>query len=339
MNSELYESLDIHQRMVRDGPRTASYREALIDAIQPGDVVLDVGAGTGILSMFAAQAGAAKVYAVERTSTAALAKDLVARNGLADRVEVIQGDMRAIELPTQVDVLVSECLGIYAVDENLLGVMLDARDRWLRPGGSVLPAHLKVWLAPVWSETWAGMVEPLGARYGLDLGPLEGPTPDGLQWSADGITPERVRADAQLLWDLDLSRLSAAQARLPYRARAQFSASSRGFVNGLTPWFDVDFGRGITLSTAPGQPVTHWGHYVFALDHNYRVEPGTPIQAELTCLPMHPGYSHHAWSARVGAGSWEHHDSRAPRWTGPQSGSPRTSSANGSRPRGAASEA
>ena len=75
--------------------------------MRPGDVVLDVGAGSGVLSMFAARAGAARVYAVEQTSMAVLAQELVAANGLSDVIEVIQDDVMDIEPPERVDVIVS----------------------------------------------------------------------------------------------------------------------------------------------------------------------------------------------------------------------------------------
>ena len=85
--------------VIRDRVRTGAFQRAIDSVVRPGDVVLDVGAGSGILSMFAARAGAARVYAVERTTVAVLAQDLAAANGLADIVQVIHGDVMDIELP------------------------------------------------------------------------------------------------------------------------------------------------------------------------------------------------------------------------------------------------
>ncbi|MCH9684709.1 MAG: methyltransferase domain-containing protein [Deltaproteobacteria bacterium] len=315
MQTELYESIDMHRMMLTDRIRNQIYRSALFATIRKGDVVLDVGAGSGILSLFAAQAGAAKVYAVERTSTAGLARQLAARNGFGDRIEIIHGDIRDVELPQPVDVLVSEWMGIYAVDENLLALVLEARDRFLRPGGAMVPRRSKVWLAPVWSEERDVALGLLDDVHGLSFQSIAAYPTDDLIWTGSGITPEHLRAAPQVLWDIDLASHAAADARLPFRAQRTFRASGAGLVNGLTPWFDADFGHGLVLSTRPGQPRTHWGHYVLPLSRNNAVVEGTEISAQLTCLPATPGHSHHAWSARVGTGSWEHHDTRTPRTT------------------------
>ena len=85
--------------MIRDRVRTEAFRRAIESVVRPGDVVLDVGAGSGILSLFAARAGAACVYAVERTTVAAVAQGLAAANGVAEIVQVFHGDVMEIELP------------------------------------------------------------------------------------------------------------------------------------------------------------------------------------------------------------------------------------------------
>ena len=107
--------------------------------VRPGDIVLDVGAGSGILSVFAARAGAARVYAVERTTIAVLAQELAAANGVAEIVQVIHGDVMDVELPERVDVIVSEWLGGFGIDEGMLAPVIAARDRWLKPGGVMIP--------------------------------------------------------------------------------------------------------------------------------------------------------------------------------------------------------
>jgi type I protein arginine methyltransferase len=105
----MYAEIEVHRTMVCDRVRTEAFCRAIEEVVRPGDTVLDVGAGTGILSVFAARAGAARVYAVERTAVAALAQELAAANGVADCVHVIHGDVLDLELPERVDVIVSEC--------------------------------------------------------------------------------------------------------------------------------------------------------------------------------------------------------------------------------------
>src|SRR5688572_13080954 len=134
-----YSALFSHRLMVRDSARTEAFRVALEAAVRPGDVVLDVGAGCGILSLFAARAGARRVYAVERTQVARLARDVARLNGFEHVVRVIEAPIEAVILPEPVDVVVSEWLGSIGVDENLLSAVLLARDRWLKPGHRLVP--------------------------------------------------------------------------------------------------------------------------------------------------------------------------------------------------------
>ena len=123
-----YRDLWNHGSMLQDEVRCKAFRDALFEVVTPDSVVLDIGAGTGILSIFAAQAGAEKVYAVERTPVAQAAREIIESNGLSDRITVIQGEMESLELPEKVDVIVSEWLGGYGVDENLLPIVIQARD-------------------------------------------------------------------------------------------------------------------------------------------------------------------------------------------------------------------
>ena len=154
--------------MICDRVRTGAFRRAIDAVVRPGDIVLDVGAGSGILSVFAARAGAARVYAVERTSAAVLARELAAANGVAEIVQVIHGDVTDIELPERVDVIVSEWLGGFGIDEGMLAPVIVARDRWLKPGGVMIPRLVMAWAAMVHDRYLAEMVEFLRDNpYGL----------------------------------------------------------------------------------------------------------------------------------------------------------------------------
>ena len=124
---EAYAQLALHRRMLRDEVRNEAFRRAIAQVVGPGQVVLDMGAGTGILSIFAANAGARTVYAVERTDIVIVAREMVARNGFADRIEVIQADIEEVHLPEQVEVIVSEWMGGLGVDENMLAPLVMAR--------------------------------------------------------------------------------------------------------------------------------------------------------------------------------------------------------------------
>src|SRR5512132_1946794 len=155
----MYAEFEVHRTMIRDRVRTEAFRRAIASVVRPGDIVLDVGAGSGILSMFAARAGAARVYAVERTTVAVLAQELAAANGVAEIVRVIHGEVMDVELPERVDLIVSEWLGGFGIDEGMLVPVIVARDRWLKPGGVMIPYLVTAWAALVHDRYLAETVE------------------------------------------------------------------------------------------------------------------------------------------------------------------------------------
>jgi predicted RNA methylase len=123
-------SLDYHRRMLVDVVRMDAYDRAIRKLVRPGDVVLDVGAGTGILAMLAARAGAARVHAVESMPVAEIARELVASNGLGERVIVHRADLVTMDPVERVDLVVSDFLGPFLTDDAMLPAVA-AAGRWL----------------------------------------------------------------------------------------------------------------------------------------------------------------------------------------------------------------
>ncbi|CAF2153894.1 unnamed protein product [Brassica napus] len=109
--------------------------------------VVDVGCGTGILSIFCAQAGAKRVYAVDASDIAVQAEEVLKANGLSDKVIVLHG--RDVEIEEEADVIVSEWMGYMLLYESMLGSVITARDSWLKPGGLILPSHATLYMAPI----------------------------------------------------------------------------------------------------------------------------------------------------------------------------------------------
>jgi predicted RNA methylase len=110
-------------------------------------IVLDLGSGTGILSMFAVKAGAKHVYAVEKANVWKFSKKIIEENNMQDRITVFNGMIEEIELPSKVDIIVSEWMGYFLVYEAMLDSVLFARDKWLKEGGILLPDKANIYWA------------------------------------------------------------------------------------------------------------------------------------------------------------------------------------------------
>lgn len=134
----------IHVRMLNDRSRTEAYLKAIQEVVMPGDVVLDLGTGTGILAVAAAKRGARRVYAIEATSIGAAADKLFEANGFSDRISLVSGWSTQIALPERVDVMVSEIIGDAPFGERVRDLTWDARRRFLKPDARIIPHSLRV---------------------------------------------------------------------------------------------------------------------------------------------------------------------------------------------------
>ena len=150
--SERYRSLIHYEAMVADEVRTESYRRAISEVVQPGDAVLDLGTGLGLLACFASRAGARHVYAIEATDAISLAQQVAEENG-CHNISFVHAWSTEVNLPEPVDCIVTETLGGLALDETILRYLADARQRSLKPVGKLIHEHLRLWIAGVESES------------------------------------------------------------------------------------------------------------------------------------------------------------------------------------------
>jgi SAM-dependent methyltransferase len=298
--------------MLKDGIRTVGFHQAISQIVKPGDVVLDMGAGTGILSIFASQAGARHVYAVERTPMAVTAKDIIETNGLSERITVLRQDVRDVTLPESVDVLISEWMGSYGIDENFLQPLLVARDRWLKPDGRMVPSHVAIYLAPIWD---ARLDEELqfwhSHPYGIDLSPVADRTVNELigQYGTPPLclSKQSLRAHPRRLWEIDAYNFPEKRAAEPFQASVTFEIEEPSRINCLAAWFTAELAPTLVLTNALGSPATHWGVARLPLTRPTNVDRGSRVVVELTCTPAGRGYAYTEWAVKVDSGDWEHH--------------------------------
>ena len=306
-----YAQLSVHRWMLRDRIRNEAYRRAIAHVVKPGDVVLDMGAGTGILSIFAAAAGARRVYAVERTAVAGVARRVIECNGHAERIEVFQADLENVTLPEKADVIVSEWMGGFGVDENLLAALIMARDRWLNVRGKIVPGRVTAVLAPAAIPDFDEAIAYWRSRpHDVDMSVIASMTTQETFHTQTHLTPDALVADPQAMWSHDPYTCSLAEADHSFATKLTFEASRAGLISGFVAWFTAEMGDGETLTNAVGAPETHWGRTLFPLDSAIEVKAGTPIHVELHCDPSETGSCEFYWSAKIGDRPLEEHNTR-----------------------------
>ncbi|KAL0409099.1 UNVERIFIED_CONTAM: putative protein arginine N-methyltransferase 6 [Sesamum radiatum] len=195
-----YAHLGIHEEMIKDQVRTQTYRNAIFrnrDRIA-GKVVVDVGCGTGILSIFCAQAGARRVYAIDASDIAIQANEVVKANNLSDKIIVLHGRVEDVEIDDKVDVIVSEWMGYMLLYESMLGSVITARDRWLKPGGLILPSFATLYMAPIsHPDRYKESIDFWRNVYGIDMSAV---MPLAKQCAFEEPSVETINGENVLTW-------------------------------------------------------------------------------------------------------------------------------------------
>jgi len=283
-------SAPVHIAMLNDRERTRRYLVAIRQTVQPGDVVVDLGTGSGVLAVAAAQAGASRVYAIEATVIARVARRVFEANGVADRITLIEGHSTHIELPERADVLVAELIGHEPLGEGILESTADAVRRFLKPDARLIPCRLRVMAVPVELPTIvrdrcrgsAAMLDLWHQETGIDFTPLAAlaqSSPIHFNEKATAVAAWGTLAEPEVVSDFDLSRLMHS----PVEPRAEFTATRDGRVDGFVLWFLADLSNGNALATDPRspRPDNHWRHPVYVLAAPAEVRCGDKVRFRL----------------------------------------------------------
>lgn len=269
-----FDSFQMHTLMLNDQVRTGTYLTAIPQMIQPGDIVLEIGTGTGVLAVAAAKAGATHVYAVEAGSMGKAAQTVFEANGVADRITLIEGWSTEIDLPQKANVLLSEIVSNDGFSERILEFTLDARKRLITPNARQIPSQLRMYGMPVTAaQSWLSerfftndVVQQWRDWYDINFDPLARLAPTAVAAgaaTADAVKQWQMLGVPQLLADVDLLTLES----LVVERNGEFVIGTSGVLNAVVVYFELTLSPSVQLSTYPLVDSTpfSWGNPVFLL--------------------------------------------------------------------------
>lgn len=270
-----YRDIITHKLMLQDVVRTSAYADAIRAVVTQDSHVIDFGTGTGILAIFAARAGAARVDAIERTSVVEHARVIARRSGCS-QIVFHRGDQRTIELDAPADILVSEWMGHFLFFESMLEPLISLRKRWLKPGGIMIPARVSLWAALVTDEElYENDAFLEGKPYGVDFGPIAD-LPHRQSRCMD-IEEYQIAAPYISLGELDMHSVE----RTPSQLAGSLLVERDVTAYGLAGWFDAELTEGVAFSTGPHQPHTHWRPIYFPFPQPFECSPTRPLSVTI----------------------------------------------------------
>jgi ubiquinone/menaquinone biosynthesis C-methylase UbiE len=286
---EGYSTIFIHHQMLRDVPRTMGYKEAVANLAEKfikDKLVLDVGCGTSILTSFCSMAGAKHVYGVDASNIIPLvAQNVINENKLQDRVTLIKGKIEEVKLPVeQVNVIISEWMGSFLICESMIDSVLRARQRFLAPGGVMMPSSSTLFVAPVCiDEYYSDKMDLWHDVYDVKMNTaaevanhhfFDKPVYDMILKSDEIIAP------ASNIWHIDMGTATP-QDLERHSSEFEFEISRDCTMHGFGSWFDSQFAGGdcdtFVLSTSPQAPPTHWKQVVFVFPKPEQVKVGDKV--------------------------------------------------------------
>lgn len=235
--------------------------------------MLDIGCGTGILSMFAARAGAAHVYAVDCSNIVDYAQEIIKANNFSDVITVIKGKVEEIELPVEkVDIIISEWMGYCLFYESMLGTVLYARDKWLQPDGVLFPDRCTLYITAIEDRQYKDeKINWWDNVYGFDMSLIRKVAIT--EPLVDVVDPKQVVSTPYQVKEVDLYTVQKAD--LDFESTFELVMKRNDFVQALVTYFNVEFSKchkRLGFSTSPDSPYTHWKQTVFYFDEYLTVK-------------------------------------------------------------------
>jgi len=278
-----YAHFGIHEEMLKDEVRTLTYRNSMINNkhLFKDKIVLDIGCGTGILSMFAKKAGAKHVYGIDMSSIIDHAKTIVKDNGMEDGITLIKGKVEEVELPVEkVDIIISEWMGYCLLYESMLDTVLYARDKWLQPEGLMFPDKASLFMTAIEDHEYKEQkIYWWDSVYGFDMSAIRQIALS--EPLVDVVDAKQVVTDSCMMKEIDLKTVKVEELnfKVPFTIRSR----RNDYIHAFVCFFNVEFSachKRTGFSTGPESRYTHWKQTVFYLNETLTVKCGEEISGE-----------------------------------------------------------
>jgi len=273
--------VDEHREYLADQARVSAFRKAIHDVVKAGDVVLDLGSGTGILGLLACEAGARRVYSIESGGMIEVARSLCRSNGFEDRVTFIKGHSLQVSLPEKVDVVVADQIGRLGFEAGVLDYFRDAQERFLKPTGQMIPRRIEMIVAPVeCPERWDHVDFWNSTVTGFDLSSVR-------HWAANtgypvNYTPENLLGTPAVGASLDLSSPATA----PFKLETEVIVERAGTLHGIGGWFRAQLSAHAVLTNSPlAAERINRRNVFFPIDRPVSVTAGDRVQIVMHIMP------------------------------------------------------
>jgi protein arginine N-methyltransferase 1 len=264
-----YENPAYHKLLLDDSIRNTKFRQAICNTVKKGDIVIDIGTGTGILAFYALEAGAQTVYAVEQNENILnIARQEAVKRGVTDQIQFLHANLLDLPegaIPQKADVVISETIGNIGIDEPIIPLMLSVK-RFMKPEGKFIPRSLSVFVAPFQAQERLRrkLIPPCNPPITQvqinDLTPAERAEITYLDES-----PKLVRVDFDACDSGDI------------KSQLKFTSLAETNLCGLCGWFEVRLDEQTRLSNSPHCPALHWAQLVFKLPAQFLLQAGETL--------------------------------------------------------------
>ena len=287
--------IEYHRTLIADRVRNDAFFAALTVTILKGQTtVADIGAGTGLLGLMAARLGAREVYLYEKGDVAQVAAGVLKKNR-ARNCQLMPCHSQEMQDPPRADLVISETLGNYALEENIIETLSDARARHLKDGGTIIPRRIQQFVAPVISDRFHRELTVWDeAGNGIDLSTARDMSLNNVYVRTLGASDLLGGMASARSWD-EVNLVSDSRSNRKGEATWKLDQAAR--IYGFAYWWDAELVPGLHLSTAPDAPRTHWEQLYFPLLRPIEAKAGETVLVSLRSTTSEEAGTHLAWTA------------------------------------------